>query len=106
MQPRFQPDTFPKNLELVHKIEELAKAKGVTPAQLAISWVQHQSKKDGNPVIIPIPGATTGPRIIENTKSLDVKLSASDLAAIDEILKGFEVTGGRYGGPAAVHMDG
>ncbi|CAG8958718.1 hypothetical protein HYFRA_00011561 [Hymenoscyphus fraxineus] len=106
MLPRFQPDTFPKNLELVHKIQDIATSKGVTPAQLAISWVVHQSKKNGNPVIIPIPGATTESRILENVKSKDVVLSESDVAAIDEILKGFTPTGGRYGGPGAVHMNG
>ncbi|TVY39273.1 Pyridoxal reductase [Lachnellula occidentalis] len=102
--PRFQPGTFENNLALVHKLQDIASKKGCTPAQLAISWVRHLSRKNGNPEIIPIPGATTPERVRENAK--DVGLSDSESEAIDSILKTFTVQGGRYGGPGAVHMEG
>lgn len=102
--PRFQPGTFDKNLELVKELEKIAKQKGCTPAQLAIGWTKHLSKKDGNPEIIPIPGASTEARVAENSKN--VTLSEQDAAEIDKILKTFPVEGGRYGGPAVHHMNG
>ena len=102
--PRFQPGTFDTNLKLVKELEKIAKQKGCTPAQLAIGWVKHLSKKDGNPEIIPIPGATTGARISENSKN--VTLTTEDVAEIDKILKSFPIEGGRYGGPAVHHING
>lgn len=104
MLPRFQPENFEKNLDLVHKLQDVAKEKGCTPAQLAISWVRHLSKKNGNPEIIPIPGATTPERIRENAK--DISLSSSEVEAIDSILKSFTVQGGRYGGHQAAWIEG
>lgn len=102
--PRFSEENFPKNLELVKDLQEIAKEKGCTSAQLAIAWVKQQSKKDGNPVIIPIPGATTVPRVQEN--STDIQLDSAELAKISKVLDSFEVKGDRY--PAALmgHTDG
>lgn len=120
--PRFQGENFEKNLELVRKLQDFAKQKGCTPAQLALSvsvsaveyqsmahadtlqWVRHLSKKDGNPEIIPIPGATKVERILENAK--DFPLTPEESATIDTILQGFEVAGSRYGGPQAELMEG
>ena len=102
--PRFQPDVFDQNLELVTELEKLAKKKGCTPAQLALAWVKQLSGKKGMPVIIPIPGATTEKRVIENMK--DVELNAGDLSEIDAILKKAPVIGDRYGGALAALMNG
>lgn len=92
--PRFSKENFPKNLELVDQLAKIAKESGNTPAQLAIGWVRHLSKKDDNPAIIPIPGATTESRIFENAE--DVKLSSEDIEKIDSALKSFKVVGTRY----------
>jgi pyridoxine 4-dehydrogenase len=102
--PRFSPENFNHNLELVSELHKIAKQKGCTPAQLAISWVLYLSKKNGNPEIIPIPGATKEERVLENGKV--VALSNDDANEIDSILKKFEVKGDRYGGPAKLHMEG
>jgi len=104
MLPRFSKENFDHNLELVSELYKIANQKGCTPAQLAISWVRHLSKKDGNPEIIPIPGAATEKRVLENGKV--VALSNDDLKEIDAILEKFEVKGDRYGGPAKAHMEG
>lgn len=95
--PRFQPENFDNNLKLAQEVEAIAKKKGVKPAQIAISWVAAQSKRNGNPVIIPIPGGTTPQRVTENTEV--VQLSDQELKDIDEVLAKCVVTGGRY--PAA-----
>jgi pyridoxine 4-dehydrogenase len=96
--PRFSEENFPKNLDLIHQLEKLAKRKGCTPGQIGVAWVKAQSERDGNPVIIPIPGATTVERVKENL--VDVELSENDLKEVDSILASAEVHGERYQGPA------
>ncbi|RAR07031.1 aldo keto reductase [Stemphylium lycopersici] len=91
---RFQPEVFDENIKLLHAVEDIAKAKGATPAQIALGWVLAQSGTKGMPTIIPIPGATTSARIEENTKP--AKLSDEDMKALDDILKKFPIKGGRY----------
>jgi pyridoxine 4-dehydrogenase len=92
--PRFSEENFPKNVELIHQLEQLAKRKGCTPGQIGVAWVKAQSERDGNPVIIPIPGATTVERVKENL--VDVELSENDVKEIDSILASVEVHGERY----------
>jgi pyridoxine 4-dehydrogenase len=93
--PRFQPDTFPINMELVKEVQNIAQRKGVTPAQLAVNWVRSLSKQKGKPsTIIPIPGSTTASRLAENAKVVD--LTSEEMAEIDSVLKKFEVVGARY----------
>ncbi|KAH7403547.1 NADP-dependent oxidoreductase domain-containing protein [Cadophora sp. MPI-SDFR-AT-0126] len=102
--PRFLPENFRKNLDLVKELENLAKQKGCTPAQLALGWTRSISKKNGNPEIIPIPGATTAERVLENSK--DVTLSSEDLKAIESILSSFSVAGQRYDLHGMAHVEG
>lgn len=96
--PRFQPEAFAKNLELVKVLQEFAQKKGCTPAQLAISWVRNLSGKPGKPQILPIPGATTAARVEENVK--EISLTSDELKELDGLLAGFTVSGDRY--PSAV----
>lgn len=102
--PRYSPENFPKNLELVKSIEAIAKSKACTPGQLAISWVRYLSSVEGNPVVIPIPGATKESRIVENAK--EVTLEKQDIEKIDSILSSFKAVGGRYGGAGAQFIEG
>ncbi|KZF22272.1 Aldo/keto reductase [Xylona heveae TC161] len=92
--PRFQPDVFSKNLDLVAELQKFAQAKGCTPAQLALAWVKSFSGKPGRPTVIPIPGATTEERVLENM--VDVTLTDRELEEIEKILKKLPVAGGRY----------
>ena len=92
--PRFQPDVFHKNLELVKELEKVAEKKKCTPAQLALAWVRQLSEKPGMPTFIPIPGARTEDRVNENMGI--VKLDQQDLAEIDKILSEAVVIGTRY----------
>ena len=92
--PRFSKENFPINLQLVDKVEEIAKQKGCTPAQLAINWTRALSKRPKMPTIIPIPGATTAARVEENSKVVDI--TDEEMAQIDTILAKFTPAGGRY----------
>jgi len=89
--PRFQGDNFKKNLELVDRITELAKVKGITAGQLALAWVL--SGGDG---IVPIPGTKRRLYLEENVAAADVTLSQDDLARIDEVAPQGAAAGARY----------
>ncbi|KAG4424389.1 hypothetical protein IFR04_002445 [Cadophora malorum] len=102
--PRFLPENFSRNLDLVKELENLAKQNGCTPAQLALAWTRSISKRNGNPEIIPIPGATTAERVFENSK--DVTLSSEELKAIESILSSFSVAGQRYDSHGMAHVEG
>lgn len=92
--PRFQPESFDQNMKLVRELQGIAEKKGCTAAQLAMGWVKGLNGKEGMPTIIPIPGATTEERVLENMK--DVALSDAERDEIDEILKEANIIGGRY----------
>jgi aryl-alcohol dehydrogenase-like predicted oxidoreductase len=96
--PRFQGDNFQKNLALVAKVEELAKERGCTPAQLALAWLL--SRGDD---VIPIPGSTRIERVAENADAARVTLSPRDVQALDALAP--TVAGQRYaeGGMRAVN---
>jgi aryl-alcohol dehydrogenase-like predicted oxidoreductase len=87
--PRFQGDNFQKNLDLVARVEALARTKGCTPAQLAIAWLLARGHD-----IVPIPGSTKPERVEENAAALDITLSPGEIAALD--LVGGAVAGERY----------
>jgi aryl-alcohol dehydrogenase-like predicted oxidoreductase len=76
-QPRFQADNFQKNLELVRKIEEIARSKKCTPGQLTLAWVLAQGQD-----IVPIPGTKRLKYLDENLGALNVRLTADDLRQI------------------------
>ena len=89
--PRFQGDNFKKNLELVAKVEEIAKEHKCTPAQLALAWVLAQGDD-----IVPIPGTRHPERLEENLGALNVVLSENDLRRIDAAAPKGAAAGERY----------
>ncbi len=94
MSPRFQGENFARNLQLVERIREMAKAKGCTPAQLALAWVLAQGDD-----VVPIPGTKRRKYLEENLGALDVELTANDLARIEEIAPKGVAAGERYPAP-------
>ncbi|AGI23884.1 aldo/keto reductase [Pseudomonas sp. MT3] len=89
--PRFSGENFARNLQLVEKIGELANARGVKPAQLALAWVLAQDEH-----LVPIPGTKQRKYLEENVAALALELSAGELAGIDAIFPAGAATGGRY----------
>ena len=89
--PRFQGENFDRNLKLVERIEQIAREKRVTPAQLALAWVLRQGDD-----IVPIPGTKHRDRLEENVRALEVELTDDDLARIDEIAPRGVAAGDRY----------
>ena len=91
LSPRFQGENFQKNLDLVARVELLAREKNCTPSQLALAWLLAQ----GND-IIPIPGTKRIKYLEENVGALDVKLTADDLKRIEEVAPKGAASGLRY----------
>jgi len=89
--PRFQGDNFAKNLELVGRIEAMARRKKCTPAQLALAWVLARGDD-----IVPIPGTTRRAHLDENLRALEVELTAADLEEIDAVAPKGAAAGERY----------
>jgi aryl-alcohol dehydrogenase-like predicted oxidoreductase len=89
--PRFQGENFQRNLELVKRVEEIAKEKKCTPAQLALAWLLAQGED-----IIPIPGTKRRKYLEENVGALQVKLTPQDLRRIDEVAPHGAAAGKRY----------
>jgi aryl-alcohol dehydrogenase-like predicted oxidoreductase len=89
--PRFHGGNLEHNQQLVSKLQELAKAKGITGTQLAIAWVL--SKGD---TIVPVIGARTRRQLDESLRALDVELTPADVAAIEDAIPRSAVAGNRY----------
>jgi aryl-alcohol dehydrogenase-like predicted oxidoreductase len=89
--PRFQGENFQKNLDLVAAVEQIAKVKGVTPAQLALAWVLSRGSD-----VVPIPGTKRVKRLEENVGAADVVLTESTLAEIDAVFPVGAASGTRY----------
>jgi aryl-alcohol dehydrogenase-like predicted oxidoreductase len=79
--PRFQVENFQRNVELVAKIEKIARAKNCTLAQLALAWVLSKGKD-----IVPIPGTKRRRYLDQNLGALDIRLTAADQAALDDVI--------------------
>jgi aryl-alcohol dehydrogenase-like predicted oxidoreductase len=89
--PRFQGENFQRNLDLVERVEELARRKKCTPAQLALAWLLAQGED-----IVPIPGTKQRRYLEQNVAALRVDLTAGDLEEIDEVAPKGVAAGGRY----------
>jgi aryl-alcohol dehydrogenase-like predicted oxidoreductase len=98
--PRFQRENFQTNLDLVARIEALAKAKGCTPGQLALAWVLAQGGD-----IVPIPGTKRLKFLDENLGALEVALTRDDLAQIEAAVPANLVAGQRYTAQALAAID-
>ena len=96
--PRFQGENFQRNLDLVARVEEMAREKGVTPSQLALAWVLHRGDD-----IVPIPGTRHVHYLEENVKALDVELTDDDMERIEQVSPKGAVAGQRYPDMSAVN---
>ena len=89
--PRFQGENFQKNLDIVSKIEALAKQKGCTTSQLALAWVSAQGD-----CIFPIPGTKRIKYLEENIVSLNFSFTKEELDGINALFPKDAVAGTRY----------
>ena len=89
--PRFSPEALKANQSLVNSLHQMAKDKGVTPAQIALAWLLAQK-----PWIVPIPGTTKLHRLDENLGAAAIILTEDDERRLAALLKQVQVVGNRY----------
>jgi aryl-alcohol dehydrogenase-like predicted oxidoreductase len=89
--PRFLGENFQRNLDLVRRVEEIAREKRCKPSQLALAWVLAQGED-----IVPIPGTKRRSYLEENVAALDIELTAEDLLTIGEVFPRGAAAGPRY----------
>lgn len=85
--PQFSPDSLKKNQALLALLRSLAQEKNATPAQISLAWML--CKK---PYIVPIPGSRRMERLRENAGAVEVELTESEVATIDQALDGMEMS--------------
>ena len=94
--PRFEPDTFAKNSQLLIPFAEIAENLNLTMAQLALAWILAKKDKNGDKRLIPIPGTKHQDYMIENAQAGDVELSDEIVSALDDLINENTVLANRY----------
>ena len=89
--PRFQGENFGRNLDLVRRVEEIARERDCTPSQLALAWVLAQGRD-----VVPIPGTKRRKYLEDNVGALNVRFTAEDLRRIEEAFPSGAAAGLRY----------
>jgi aryl-alcohol dehydrogenase-like predicted oxidoreductase len=92
--PRFQGEMFAHNLKLVEKVEEIAREKGATAAQLALAWVLAQGEG-----VVALFGTSRRSNLDANLGAVGVHLGADDLRRLDEVVPKGAAAGTRYPEP-------
>lgn len=72
--PRFQGENFHRNLQPVERVRAIASEKGITPSQLAITWLLTQGQD-----VVPIPGTKRRIYLEENIIATEITLTSEDL---------------------------
>jgi aryl-alcohol dehydrogenase-like predicted oxidoreductase len=89
--PRFQPENLPQNLTLADRLQNLARAKGCSTAQLALAWLLTKG-----PDIVPIPGTKRVRYVEENAAAVDLSLMPDETAALESAFPIGAAAGTRY----------
>jgi aryl-alcohol dehydrogenase-like predicted oxidoreductase len=90
--PRFEDDNMQANLGVLETVRAIAAQHAATPAQVALAWLLAQGEQ-----IVPIPGTRRSSYLQENLGALEVRLTAADLAQLDQATAPGKVHGMRYG---------
>ena len=89
--PRFAPDNYARNLQLLAPYRALAQELGCSAAQLALAWLLHKAAH-----IIPIPGTTSLAHLHDNLQALQVSLGSADIQRLEALIHAGNVAGARY----------
>lgn len=96
--PRFQPDAFAVNRELVSRVEAIAAKRQASLAQIALAWILSHG-------VVPIPGTRRRSRLDENAAAADIVLTAEELRVLTEAIPRDEIAGDRDYQPTTAHTD-
>jgi aryl-alcohol dehydrogenase-like predicted oxidoreductase len=89
--PRFVKENIEHNYKLVEQLEQIAKEKNCTAAQLTLAWLLHQWDK-----IVPIPGTKRVKYLEENAAAVDIKLTIDEVKKISDAAPVGFTKGTRY----------
>ena len=98
--PRFYPENYAKNLELLTRYGLLAKDQGCTMAQLSLAWLLNK-----DPDLIVIPGTTQSQHLRENVTVGAIQLSTDIMQRLDNLINQDTVVGARYDEPTQKEID-
>ncbi|WP_374487900.1 aldo/keto reductase [Zoogloea sp.] len=98
--PRFFPDNYAANLQLLPAYRAVADELGCTPAQLALAWVLARGEH-----VLAIPGTTSLAHLRDNLGALRVRLDATHMARLDGLINQATVHGPRYNAPTQTEID-
>jgi aryl-alcohol dehydrogenase-like predicted oxidoreductase len=90
VESRFSPENLPQNLTLVDLVRRWAERKNATPAQIALAWLMAQK-----PWIVPIPGTTQMPHMLENIGASTVRWTQSELTELNAAVSAIKIQGAR-----------
>ncbi len=96
--PRFQGESFHKNLRLARRVEEIAAQLAITPSQLALAWLLAPGDE-----IVPIPGTKRRSYLEENAEAAEIRLDPEHLRQLDEAVPRGAAAGQRYPDMSAVN---
>jgi aryl-alcohol dehydrogenase-like predicted oxidoreductase len=95
IESRFSPENLPNNLKLLDLVKSWGVEKKATPGQISLAWLLAQK-----PFIVPIPGSTQMPHMLENTGAADIRFTPDELKQFNTELSKIEIKGERL--PQAV----
>ena len=98
--PRFTPENYAANFKLFAPYQNLANEAGCSPAQLALAWLLHKA-----PHIIPIPGTTSVPHLLDNLGASDIRLSDLIITQLNALINEKTVQGNRYSAQSNAEVD-
>jgi aryl-alcohol dehydrogenase-like predicted oxidoreductase len=100
VESRFSPENLPHNLALVDLVKKWAIRKQATPAQIALAWLMAQK-----PWIVPIPGTTQMPHMLENVGAAAVRFTPTELAELNAAVSATQIQGARLPEQVQVFSD-
>ncbi len=98
--PRFQPEAYAANLQLLEGFEALARDANCSMAQLALAWLLARGEH-----VLPIPGTTSIAHLEENVSAAAVHINAEMMARLDALINQQTVTGVRYSDATELEID-
>lgn len=90
IESRFAPENLPNNLALVKLLKTWGEKKDATPGQLSLAWLLAQK-----PWIVPIPGTTQMPHMLENSGASKIRFTEGELTAFNQELNAIKIVGQR-----------
>lgn len=89
--PRFNPDNYARNLQLLDAYARIANETGCTWPQLALAWLLAKES-----FIVPIPGTRHTAHLVDNLGADGVRMAPGTMAALEALINQHTVAGQRY----------